>query len=83
MLTIPDAGVTTSTDVPSAWPNGASWHWIGGDGKLANQPATYGSVMTMRKGLDAQQIFISTSGDAWSRSASSVEKTWKPFIKLS
>lgn len=82
MLTIPDVGVTSSTDVPSVWPEGASWGWVGDNDKLSNQPAEYGSIMTMKKGADVQQLFIATSGEAWSRSASSALKTWKQFVKL-
>ena len=45
----------------------------------------YGSVMTVRRpgGGDAQQLFLATTGDAWTRSASASTGTWGSFKKLS
>ena len=85
ILDVPNVGITSESDTRDAWPVGVSWRWIGGWGKLADQPAIYGSVMTVRRsgGGDAQQLFLATTGDAWARSANASTGAWGTFKKLS
>ena len=85
ILDVPNVDITSESDTRDAWPVGVSWRWIGGWGKLADQPAIYGSVMTVRRsgGGDAQQLFLATTGDAWARSASASTGAWGTFKKLS
>ena len=73
--------MTPSTDVPDAWPMGVSWEWII-PGRIKDQPCEYGTIMTMRFGIDAQQLLISPSGETWSRGSDSATQTWGAFIKL-
>ena len=72
---------TPSSDVPAAWPTGVSWGWLT-PGKVKGQPCEYGTIMTMRQDIDAQQLLIAPSGETWSRGSSSKTLTWNDFIKL-
>lgn len=72
---------TPSSDVPTAWLMGVSWGWLT-PGRIKDQPCKYGTIMTMRRDIDAQQLLIAPSGETWSRGSSSATQTWGAFIKL-